>query len=276
MRYRFLNNLKEHLHQLSENGEDWKNLTGTSSVGSVLARPLTWWAAGMAVGKLGWLNPKKYTPEECAVACEEGLDRIKSLERDEFAKLLNEAYRAHNERKNEAAEEGINLHSELEKYVKSQMGIMQEMSVELLPKIQPFVVWAKVNVKKFLWSEAHCYSEKLWVGGVSDAGAELNDGRIAVIDFKSSKEVYSSQFLQAAGYAIQIEENGLFDISGKRTKKIGKKISSLIIVPFGAEEIVPETRNDYEVDEYKKGFEAAVQLYRLLGLEKNINAYRNK
>ena len=32
-----------------------------------------------------------------------------------------------------------------------------------------------------------------------------------MIDFKSSKEAYQSHLLQNAGYAIQIEENGLFD-----------------------------------------------------------------
>src|SRR3990167_4862992 len=210
-KYQF--DLEKHLHSLGE-----RPLTGTSSVGSLLAKPLTWWASGMAGGKFGWLNPKKAGDDEMMITCLTRFLDIKELDNDECLNLRDETYRAHNKRKNEAAEEGINLHAELEKYVKSQMGIMQEMSLELLPRLQSFMVWAKVNVKRFLYSEAHCYSERLWVGGITDAGAEMNDGRIAVIDFKSSREAYPNQFVQAAGYALQIDENGLFDASGKRIK----------------------------------------------------------
>ena len=60
---------QNHLHLL-----DGKPLTGTSSVEDVLSKVLTWWASGLAVEKFGWLNPKKHTAEECAVACEEGLE----------------------------------------------------------------------------------------------------------------------------------------------------------------------------------------------------------
>jgi hypothetical protein len=130
------------------------------------------------------------------------------------------------------------------------------------------VDWAKANVKKFLWSEANCFDEELWVGGISDAGCELNDGRLAVIDFKSSKAAYPTSFLQTAGYAIQIEKNGLFHESGNANKKIGGKIEALIVVPFGAEVVLPEIR--YEVEAYKTGFRQAVGLYRLLGMEEKI------
>ena len=114
MNYRF--DKKEHLHFLGD-----RPLTGTSSVENILSKPLTWWAAGLAVSKFGWLNPKKHTPEECAVACEEAFERIKNLERDEYAALLNEAYRAHSVKLKDSAKAGVDLHKILERFVKAEM-----------------------------------------------------------------------------------------------------------------------------------------------------------
>ena len=227
MKYEF--NQEEHLHLLGG-----KPLTGTSSVGNVLSKNLVWWAAELSAIECLETGEKIPTIREEYMKAASNPNKKQAI--DALQKkypIFKKARFAHFDKKNKAATEGTNLHAELERFVKSQMGIMQEMSLELLPKIQSFVVWAKVNVKRFLWSEAHCYSEKLWVGGITDAGAEMNDGRIAVIDFKSSKEAYPNQFIQAAGYALQIDENGLFDAFGKRSKKLDKKINSLIIVPFG-------------------------------------------
>src|SRR3990167_7337921 len=115
-RYKFENNNKSHLHLL-----DGRPLTGVSSVGAVISKPLTYWAAGLAVAEFGWLNPKKHTPEECAVACEEGLERIKKLERDEYAKLLDKAYRAHASTLKEKASEGTDRHELVEGFVREAL-----------------------------------------------------------------------------------------------------------------------------------------------------------
>ncbi|KKL09949.1 hypothetical protein LCGC14_2560730, partial [marine sediment metagenome] len=51
MKYTF--NEDKHLHLL-----DGKPLTGTSSVGNVLAKGgLVWWSSGLACAEFGWLNP---------------------------------------------------------------------------------------------------------------------------------------------------------------------------------------------------------------------------
>jgi len=258
MRYQF--NEKLHLHLLDD-----KPLTGTSSVEDVLSKNLVWWAAELA-----------------AVECLESGEKIETIrqEYEEAAKskdkksaidalqkkypIFKTARYAHYQSKNKSAKKGVNLHEELEAFVKGEMGIIKKREYD--PKIQPFIEWAKENVKRFLYSEAHCFDEELWVGGISDAGAELMDGKYAVIDFKSSKEVYTNQFIQTAGYATQIDKNGLWDKNGEVNKKLDK-IEALIVVPFGAEIIKPDIR--FNVDDYKQGFEWCVGLYRLLGLNKN-------
>jgi hypothetical protein len=45
---------------------------------------------------------------------------------------------------------------------------------------------------------------------------ELNDGTIAVIDFKSSKDAYPEQFWQCAGYDILVSENGGYTAEGEK------------------------------------------------------------
>jgi hypothetical protein len=81
----------------------------------------------------------------------------------------------------------------------------------------------------------HCYSKVYWLGGITDAGAELNDGSYVIIDFKSSKDAYPSQFCQIAGYDIELSENGGFNSEGEKIFTLDKPISKYIIIPFGSE-----------------------------------------
>jgi len=197
------------------------------------------------------------------------LGKIKDMSPTEYLHLLDEAYKAHSVKLKDSASKGTDLHAELEKWVKAQI---RNTSVQFDPKILPFVNWANDNVKKFIASEAHCYSERLWCGGITDAIAQMNDGKLAIIDFKSAKAVYISHLIQTAGYAIQVNENGLFSKSGAHTLKLDRPIEALVVVAFGMNPIVPEIR--YGVAEYEKGFEMAVGLYRLMGLDDKIKEAR--
>src|SRR3990167_10954592 len=252
MKYKF--DSEQHLHEL-DNGSGFKALTGTSSIGNVLAKPLTWWAAGLAVEKFGWMNPKKNSPESVKTALQEGWERVKGLDLKVYGNLLPEEYYAHSEKLKDTAKTGTDLHAELEHFVKATMGL-KPMRADYDKKIQPFIDWTEKNIKRFIASEAHCFDEELWVGGITDCVAELNDEKLAVIDFKSAKEAYTNHFIQAGGYAIQIDANGLFSEDGEHNKKLDKPIEALIIVPFGAKEIVPQIK--YNIEDYKTGFRHAV------------------
>lgn len=262
-RYKF--DETNHLHLFNQNGE-WKPLTGTSSIGNVLAKPLTWWASGLAVMKFGWLDPKKNTPKNVKSALTEGYKRVMTLSLSDYAKLLGEAYKAHSVRLKDTAIAGIDLHAELERFIKSEMGKKKETDFD--SKITPYIVWSKKNIKRYIASEVHCFDESpnMFVGGITDSVAELMDGKLAVIDFKSSKEAYTNQFIQAAGYALQINKNGLWDVNGTKNLMLEKPIEVLIVVPFGAEIVEPVIR--YDVESYQQGFKNCVQLYRLLGMDK--------
>ena len=244
-----------------------KPLMGTSTIVNVLAKPLTWWASGLAVSHLGWTNSKlriggkyKTVPleERIAVALPR-LEEIRGMDVEEFIALLDDAYKAHSVKLTDSASAGTDLHAECEAYVKWRMGRGAER--QWADRIIPFIRWAEEEVEEFLWSELHCYSSELWVGGITDCGVKLKNGKIGVLDFKSSKEAYISQFIQCAGYDLQLAENGGFNAQGYPMFKLEKPIEFYGIIPFGAEEFKVDIR--YNVEELREGFKGAVVLYKL-------------
>lgn len=253
--YRFIDENGEHLHTF--NGQP---LIGTTTATQILAKPLTWWAAGEACKEFGWTHPKYTIPQTRVFFAKRALDHIKSHTPEQFLARLDAAYSAHDKRKRTAAKGGTDLHAELERYVGNCLA--ETGGVPVLasnhPAVQDFSGWAIQYVKQFLWSEAHCYSETLWVGGISDCGAVLKDGKTAVIDFKSSKEAYFDHFVQAGGYAQQIEENGIFTSEGAKMGS-GDSISALIVFPFGG----GSPKIVYDVEGYQRAFTSALALYKL-------------
>lgn len=269
-RYKFLDGpddkgKEQHVHTL-----DGKVLLGTSTVLSVLSKPLTWWAAGQAVSHLGWTpiripGTKKYAPkdERVAVAAER-LESIKDLTPDQYLKELDAAYYAHSKKLDSSAVAGTAMHAVLEEYVKDCLddgGRPYEVKKSEHPALDVFSKWAVKNVGQFVASEIHCYSERLWTGGIVDLLYEDKKGNRVVFDFKSSKEAYDSHFLQDAGYATAISENGGYTKDGDRILA-PTHFDYYGVFPFGMENAVPKFRQD--TAELMSGFESCVGLYKLL------------
>jgi len=259
MEYKF-NNV-EHVHLLGD-----KPLCGTSTVVGILSKPLTWWASGLAVEKFGWINKgnakKGWTPKSKRLSsAQQGLNKIKSItDVEDYLSLLDEAYAAHSKKLDSSATAGTDMHAELERYVLSKMTGQPSMPFPEL--IQPFIEWADKNVKRFMISEGNVFSERMWTGGITDVMFEHVDGRICIGDFKSSKEAYISQFIQAAGYDLQQEENGVFSSVGTKLQD-PVKVNAYYIFTFG-DGFNVTLREDTEA--LKKGFEACVLLYKLNNL----------
>lgn len=258
-RYKYIDTDKAHLHTL-----DGKPLIGTSTATHIIAKPLTWWASGMAVEKFGWLSPNKFSPEDVQKALDEGYARVMALGKDEYASLLNTAYRAHNEKKEKAADDGTARHAALEKYVKTM--IADHNGTPLLldnyddPAVETLATWAQVNIRRFLWSEINGYSEVLWTGGIADVGWEDLQSRIIAGDFKSGGP-YFDQFVQVAGYDLMLSENGGLTADGDKVFDLPGAIKGYCVLPFGPEKFEP--RFEYAVESYRTGFRSAVHLSKL-------------
>jgi len=257
--YRFENEDDKHLHTL-----EGQPLFGTSTVVGILNKPLTWWAAGMAVEKFGWKNPKKHSVQEVATHVREKRDAILAMDIVEYTALLKEAYYAHSVKMKDSAEAGTDMHAELEKYVKdciaTNEGKPKEYEKYDHKAVELFAKWSVAEVDTFIFSEGHCFSSKYWLGGISDVGAKMKSGKIAIIDFKSSESAYYSQFVQGGGYAVQVEENGILDAEGNQI--LPPFVTDLlIIVPFRDEKIKPRTEEN--VPAYKEAFLGALTNYQL-------------
>lgn len=254
-----------HIHSV-----DGKPLMGTSTVVGVISKPLTYWAAGLAVAELGWSpingKDKKVIAKEIRLPiAAKKFSLIKELSDDDYLKLLDKAYKAHAQKLKTTAADGTDMHAELEKYVK--MTIEKHNGEPIAtwqaehPAVKLFADWAFKNVSKFLVSEGYCYSEKLWTGGIVDLVFEDKQKKLGIMDFKSSKEAYLSQFLQIAGYDIAISENGVFDKEGDLLLK-PNEISYYAVFPFGMEK--PEPQFHYDTKGAQEGFKSAVVLYKLI------------
>lgn len=263
MEYRF--NEEQHVHTL-----DGAPLIGTSSMASVLSKPLTWWSSGLACEKFGWTNKgnaeKGWVSKDVRLSnAVERRKEIVSLSDEEYLSLLDEAYAAHSKKLTTSAKAGTDLHEIMERYVKLCIEKYEGKPVNVKTendKLIMFIDWATKNVSKFLWSEAHCFSKELWLGGISDCGYEDMEGKIAILDFKSSKDVYLSQFWQCVGYAIQIEENGLFTKDGDLILKLNRPIDYVSVLPFGMDK--PEVKSNVNMSGGKDAVKAMVLLYKML------------
>ena len=260
-----------HIHQL-----DGLPLYGTTTVLSVLSKPLTWWAAGLAVKELSGIDdPSIFTRIKNKKASKSDLEQLtlkvtewlidhQNITPLEYIQLLDKAYRAHSVKLETTAQAGIDLHAELERFVKDQIIGIKGIGYD--PKIARFVMWCEENVKRFLWSEGYCYSEKHWLGGISDVGCELNDGMLMIGDFKSSKAVYTSHILQAGAYDICISENGILDKWGNLVYKPEKPFGGYFVIPFGAPIVEPHYHTEFDVttQECQEAFINALSLYKIL------------
>jgi hypothetical protein len=266
--YRYVDEKREHLHTLRG-----QPLLGTSTVCGIIGKDgaLAWWAAELAA--VAALTSGEHYP-----TLREEFQAVKSIaDAKERKAAMDELQRkypafkasrfAHYEAKNDAADKGTDMHAELERYVKDSIAAGGEPLEHIAPGAQKavdsFAAWAREHVAKFLLSEANVYSERLWVGGIIDCVAKLKSGHYAVIDFKSSKDAYFGQFVQAAGYAIQLEEKGAFKPDGTAIitpMSPIDKISVLYVVPFGSPD--PTPREQFDVHGFKHYFEAAARLYK--------------
>ncbi len=231
-RYKFIDEGKSHLHTLDE-----RPLIGTTTaINEIYPPPLAYYGSAKALEYFGWLKPNERVEENGKykyVANPKGL-RLQSIQKvqerlsvitSDNELLLEEfdkAYKNHDTYKRSKGKEGTDTHAEIEKYILKciELGGTPIPLVDSNKEVTYFSEWACRDVDKFLWSEAHCYSEKLWIGGICDFGFIHKNGMIIVADNKPS--IYPKHFIQTGLYGIQIKENGIFTADGKLITKIDK------------------------------------------------------
>jgi hypothetical protein len=126
--------------------------------------------------------------------------------------------------------------------------------------VNQFVDWFKAKNAKVLYVEQNVFSETYFTGGIFDLVLEI-DGKIYLVDFKTSSGVYPSQFIQMGGYHVQLDEMmerdyiEEFDIEGYIVIHLPRKgrMKAHVVT---------------DVDNYKRGFRSCLYLYRLVNDQK--------
>lgn len=261
-RYKFIDEGMKHLHTL-----DGKALIGGSTAKSIVGKGdnlMQWYADMAAVAGLAMPQQDIRAEYEAAQALTDKIARAKAKkELDAKYPDYAEARRAAVKSRDKSAGTGTERHGLLETYIKCVMAEKDGKPYVCpdLQEIKMFMEWSVANVNRFYFTEAHCYSEELWVGGIADLGLEMKDGKRFVGDHKNSKEAYPDQFLQCAIYDLLLESSGGLDKDGNKLFD-WKLADGYIIFPFRSEPFTPEFR--FNAEEYRQGARNVIQLYKLL------------
>ena len=228
--YRF--NEQRHLHQLLVDGE-WKNLTGCTTVLSVLAKPaLIQWSANMAVE---YIQEKVKFPVNLS----------------DWENVLKEAKTAHRKKKEKAGDLGTQIHAEVESIIKTAIqaseGVIAPQTGS--PQANHFIKWAIDNKVKFLETEKCVYSKSKFLGGIVDIVCEI-DGKLWLADIKTGSGIYPEHFAQMAGYNLMLDEMGY------------PKIAGHIVLNLKKDGTFQEKRS-ISTEDSKKLFLACLDIYRL-------------
>lgn len=119
-----------------------------------------------------------------------------------------EASKLHTVRKEEAADIGTKIHDWCEGYIKSKLGLPGYEILPALPEekavqlgVSAFLDWEHEHKVKFVSSERMIYSRMHKYVGTMDIEAII-DGKLALVDLKSSNGLYNSVRMQTAAYAM--------------------------------------------------------------------------
>jgi len=159
---------------------------------------------------------------------------------------IDEASKAHTKFKEKAADLGTQVHDWAEQYILYELKINKEKPVikkdydeRVKNGILAFLQWVEENKIKFIASEQLLYSKKYKYCGIADCIAKVN-GKLTLVDFKTSNGIYPEYWLQVAAYRGADEEES------------GKKYDQSMIIQFNKEtgEFMSKDR-DNQKDDYK-------------------------
>lgn len=127
----------------------------------------------------------------------------------------------HEQKKQEAASIGTEVHDWVEKYIKGLNPEMPE-SKEAQIGVTAFLEWADAHEVKFISSERVVYSRKHKFIGKMDIEATVN-GKHCLIDLKTSNRIYNDYSMQTAAYVRADEEEGTVGYDGRWIIRLAKE-----------------------------------------------------
>lgn len=137
------------------------------------------------------------------------------------AEHIFEGCSLHEVRKKEAASIGTLVHDWIEKHIKGEEPDMPEER-EVQIAVLAFLDWEEANKVKFLSSERVVYSKKHDYIGTMDIEAMVN-GKLCLIDIKTSNGIYNDYAMQTAAYVKADEEESDRKYEGRWLIRVAKE-----------------------------------------------------
>ena len=172
-------------HHYKINGE---RAYGVTTALSIIAKPqLIWWAASQA-------------SEHVKANLVPGV----ALDELEIQDLCDGARKAHNRKKDKAADAGTYIHNYIEAFVRGENPEMP-INSDLQRVIHDFMEWwNKTDIEVISPEQMFC-SPTLKLAGTADLVCKV-DGKLTIMDWKTGSGIYPDMFMQMAAYAIMWEE----------------------------------------------------------------------
>ena len=154
------------------------------------------------------------------------LDEIRAgtleLTENNASMFLKEAKKQHKELKEKSAELGSEVHNLIEVYLKNQniAGLLSGNPKLVIP-FEAFKNWQSTYKFKLVNSEHIVWSIDGFAGTL-DCVAELN-GKLYLVDFKTSNAIYDEYIMQVAAYAHAYEERTGLKFAGWGILRLGKE-----------------------------------------------------
>jgi hypothetical protein len=188
------------------------------------------------------------------------LDDIKDgkliLNADNSYKILQEAKNQHKQIKDESANTGTMVHEVLEFHLKHEnVGML--LNDKTKKPFEGFVEWKNKRKFKLVSSEETVWSKHGYAGTL-DCAAYL-DGKLYIVDFKTSNAIYPEYVMQIASYVKAYEENTGKKIEGAGILRLDKETGEPEWVEFTME----------QVEHAFKKFSCILEYYKLCEHEAN-------
>lgn len=180
--------------------------------------PISWWA----VNKM------------CIPYIRENIKPNKKYDEVEIERVLKEAGRQHVKGKEEAADIGTLIHKWCEKYLLGKKP-KKPKNPQLKSGVEAFLKWMREYKVELIHTERKVYSKLYDYAGTCDLVAKI-DGKLAMIDFKSSNGLYPEYRAQVAAYMQALQEELHYDFKEYWLTRFGKEDGQFEVQCFSAEE----------------------------------------
>ena len=233
-------------HTYKINGGRVDSVTGIIGIKDK-SQPLIYWAVGLC---------KDYLTEK--------IEELTGGNREAILSLIDEASKQYSIRKQESATIGDKIHTWCEEYITAKLtgGVAPEMPEEKSVQIGvvAFLDWEEKHKVKFISSERVLYSKKYKYSGKMDIEATV-DGKLCVVDLKSSNALYKEVGLQTSAYLKADEEESGKKYDGRWAVRLSKETEDEYITRM--EKKAKKDYSPYQVFEAKE----------LLGVDEDFKAF---